>query len=96
MKSWTEWPDDDLRPHKQRGHLDRCRSAGGCAVLHLLHFLFFRQWAALRGSFHPLGIRIIGDLPIYVAMDSADIWAEPKLFQLDDHLVPTSCLRRPA
>ena len=50
---------------------------------------FFRQWEALKAYIHSLGIRIIGDLPIYVAMDSADVWAEPEMFQLDEHNVPT-------
>ena len=42
-----------------------------------IQFLFFRQWTALKSYINSLGIGIIGDLPIYVAMDSADVWAEP-------------------
>lgn len=53
-----------------------------------LQFLFFRQWDALRAYAAGQGIRIIGDLPIYVAMDSADVWADPKSFQLDEALAP--------
>lgn len=47
-------------------------------------FLFFRQWAALREYAHERGIQIIGDIPIFVAHDSADVWAHPDLFFLDD------------
>lgn len=46
-------------------------------------FLFFRQWAALRKYAHERGIRIIGDFPIFVAHDSADVWTNPELFKLD-------------
>ena len=53
-----------------------------------LQFLFFKQWTALREYIHSLGIQIIGDLPIYVAMDSADVWAEPFLECLQRLAVP--------
>ncbi len=46
-------------------------------------FLFFRQWADLRAHAEQLGIRIIGDIPIFVAHDSADVWAHPDLFFMD-------------
>ena len=46
-------------------------------------YLFLRQWEKLKAYANSQGIRIIGDIPIYVAMDSADTWANPELFQLD-------------
>jgi len=46
-------------------------------------FLFARQWAELREHARDRGVRVIGDLPIYVAADSADVWAHPDLFTLD-------------
>ena len=49
-----------------------------------VQFLFFRQWADVREAATARGIRIMGDVPIYVAHDSADVWANPELFQLDD------------
>ena len=60
-----------------------------CELFTYLQFLFFRQWNRLRDYLHSLDIQVIGDLPIYVAMDSADVWAEPECFQLDDQCVPT-------
>ena len=48
-----------------------------------VQFEFFRQWNALRDYAHQRGIRIIGDMPIFVAYDSADVWAHPELFHLD-------------
>lgn len=47
-------------------------------------FLFFRQWENLRQHAHQLGIQIVGDIPIFVAHDSADVWSHPELFYLDD------------
>jgi len=54
-----------------------------------MQFLFFRQWEALRDYAHENGVSILGDLPIYVALDSADVWASPEWFQLDENNVPT-------
>ena len=50
-----------------------------------VQFIFFRQWAAVRDEAHARGIRIIGDVPIYVAHDSADVWANRVLFQVDEN-----------
>lgn len=52
-------------------------------------FIFFQQWAKLRDHAHARGIRIIGDIPIFVAHDSADVWANPELFFLDEKGQPT-------
>ena len=90
MKSWLDWPDEDLRLRRAEA-LERAREelAEDIAFYAYLQYLFFRQWDALREYIHSLGIRIIGDLPIYVAMDSADVWAEPEFFQLGEGNVPT-------
>ena len=53
-------------------------------------FEFFRQWAKLRERCHARGIKIMGDIPIYVAHDSADVWAHPELFHLDEEGRPTA------
>ena len=49
-----------------------------------MQYAFFRQWGDLKHYARERGIQIMGDLPIYVAHDSADVWANPELFQLDD------------
>jgi 4-alpha-glucanotransferase len=54
-----------------------------------LQYPFYRHWAALRQYANGRGIRIVGDIPIFVAHDSADLWAHPELFQLDDDGNPT-------
>ena len=53
-----------------------------------IQYLFFKQWNALRAYINDLGIEIIGDLPIYVSMDSADVWAEPEYFVLNEERIP--------
>lgn len=54
-----------------------------------LQFTFKKQWAKLKAYVNSLGIKIIGDLPLYVAYDSSDVWARPELFCLDEDLNPT-------
>ena len=56
----------------------------------MLQYLFFKQWKALRGYAAERGIKIIGDMPIYVAYDSADVWSHPELFKLNGDLSPHS------
>lgn len=54
-----------------------------------LQFVFKKQWLKLKEYVNSLGIMIVGDLPLYVAYDSADVWAHPELFKLDEELHPT-------
>ncbi len=54
-----------------------------------LQYVFFGQWDALRRKAHDLGLRIIGDLPIYAAPDGAEVWARPELFQLGEDSLPS-------
>ena len=84
MVSWTEWPDAEIRLH----HPDavehyRAELQEDIELFTYIQYLFFKQWTALKSYINGLGIKVIGDLPIYVALDSADVWAEPEWFQLD-------------
>ena len=54
-----------------------------------MQYTFRKQWNALKSYCNSLGIRIVGDIPLYVAADSADVWAHPELFKLDRELRPT-------
>lgn len=87
---WSMWPEE-LRLRRE-GALGRSRRelADELAFQQYLQFLFFRQWSALKAYANRLGIQIIGDIPIYAAMDSADVWAHPELFRLDSQGRPTA------
>lgn len=86
---WTKWPDREVR-RRQPAALERCRrELDGEIRYHLFcQYLFFRQWFALKRYCNGLGIRLFGDMPIYVAEDSADTWTRPEVFQLDGEGVP--------
>jgi 4-alpha-glucanotransferase len=88
--SWLEW-DDNLR--KRDSHsLWLFKSAHEEDVMfwEFLQFKFFEQWRKLKAYANERGIKIIGDIPIYVALDSADVWVHPDLFELDEDLIPTA------
>ena len=89
-KPWTQWPDEAIRLRKPEAMAQyRQMLASDIRMFTYSQFLFFRQWNALREYAHEQGVGIIGDLPIYVSMDSADVWAEPAFFQLDSDGFPT-------
>ncbi len=87
--AWTTWDDDIARrePRALAGWSERC--AREICVHKLTQFLFFEQWKHLRQACHARSIAIMGDLPIFVAHDSADVWARPELFRLDANGQPT-------
>ena len=89
MKSWTEWPDEDIRLHKAEAVEKYSELLKEDVDFYsFLQYLFYKQWDALRAYAHEKGIEFIGDIPIYVALDSADVWSEPQFFQLDDQNKP--------
>lgn len=90
MVSWIEWPDEDLRLRRETALRTYGENlAERIRVWVYTQFLFFKQWEKLRAYAHEQGIGIIGDLPIYVALDSADVWSDPRSFQLDENNIPT-------
>ena len=76
MVAWTEWPDEDIRLHRPAA-VERYRKelAEDIRLFTYIQYLFYRQWDALRAYAHSKGVGIIGEMHIYVAMDSADVWA---------------------
>lgn len=84
-RPWNEWP---------RGLRLRDPKALALEADQDVHFhawtqwVFLHQWQRLRERAHTLGIRVIGDIPIFVAYDSADVWAHPELFELDEEGKP--------
>ena len=89
MKSWIEWEDEEIRLRKPQAVKKYQRLLkDDINFFTYLQFLFFTQWNRLKAYAAEKHIGIIGDVPIYVAMDSADVWANPKNFQLDEKNVP--------
>ena len=88
--AWFDWPDEALRRHESAAleHW-RVELAEDVAFHAWMQQVFFAQWAELKAYVNGLGIRIIGDLPIYVSLDSADVWSERKEFLLDSEGRPS-------
>ena len=87
--SWLQWPEP-IRLREPAAVNDARRELAEPAARHrFAQFLFFRQWGDLKRQAKERGIQLIGDLPIFVSSDSADVWANPELFNLDEHRQPT-------
>ncbi len=80
--TWREWPDEYRRYNPALLQADAQLRASAEAARRL-QYAFERQWGELRAYANERGVRIIGDIPIYVNGDSADVWAHPELFLLD-------------
>lgn len=80
---WVDWPEA-IR-HRDEGTLNefRERRAGAVELEAFRQFLFFRQWRSLHDHAASTGVEVIGDIPLFVAHDSADVWVSPELFALD-------------
>ncbi len=87
-KSWQEW-DDDIRLRKKEA-VKKYEERYEKEILfyEFLQYEFFAEWDQLKEYANAKGISIAGDIPIYVALDSADAWADPHLFQFDEDLRP--------
>jgi len=87
--AWSGWPAEVKRRDAQA--LAEARPSLGASMSRFAfyQFLFFKQWNALRRYANDKGIKIIGDIPIFVAGDSSDVWANPDLFCLDEQGNPT-------
>ena len=85
---WWEWKES-LRDRKQKA-LDKARErlADEVEQVRFEQYLFFRQWMALKHYANERGVQLFGDLPIFVAHDSADVWAQRKYFFLDERGQP--------
>lgn len=87
--AWNRW-EMPLRSRMARA-LAAARKAHAARIhaYQFIQWLFFRQWSALKSYANAKEIRIVGDIPIYVAMDSADAWSNPDQFFFDDEYQPT-------
>lgn len=81
--SFSEWPND-IRLREEKAMKEyQTKLAEQVEFYKFLQFEFDRQWSALKNYANEKGIEIIGDIPIYVAFDSSDVWAHPEMFQMD-------------
>ena len=85
---WFSWPDQLKKRNPDALWQTRQNLRDSIRFYSFVQYLFFKQWNALRDYAHKKNVRIIGDVPIYVPMDSVDVWANPELFQLDGDLKP--------
>ncbi|MCF6159187.1 MAG: 4-alpha-glucanotransferase [wastewater metagenome] len=86
---WSKWPEEirDRKPESIQTFKTQYHSA--IEKKKFLQYLFFQQWSALKNYCNDRGIQIIGDMPIYVCYDSADVWANPDLFKLNEEKQPS-------
>jgi len=89
LATWSTWPADLALRDPLALDAARARLADSVAKHKVCQVMFFRQWSALRRYANQRGVRIVGDIPIFVAYDSADVWANPELFSLDAKGKPT-------
>lgn len=88
-KPWVEWPSDIALRRADAVERWRLELADSVGYHRFIQFLFARQWARLRAYANAAGVAIIGDMPIFVGHDSADVWAHRDLFRLDERGYPT-------
>ncbi len=88
--SWYEWPEKLRNRDEDAIRAEKERLSEEIAFYKFLQYWFYKQWYWLKSYANNCGIQIIGDVPIYVAADSADTWASPELFQFDKKRMPVS------
>jgi len=86
--AWNQWPPDIARRIPDALSAATSRLKQSVFAVQYWQFEFFRQWSEVKDYAHNAGIRIIGDLPIYVALDSADVWTNREYFQLSENGQP--------
>lgn len=89
-KSYLEWEDAIRLRHPEAMVSYRNQLLDDVGFYQFVQYEFYSEWAALKKYANDKGILIIGDIPIYVALDSADTWAHPELFQFDENGLPTA------
>lgn len=89
MRAWSDWPE--LLRWRDSDALDAAykRHADEIEAIHFEQFLFYRQWQQLKRYANERGVQLFGDIPIFVAHDSADVWSQPNGFRLDKEGCPT-------
>lgn len=87
--SFTKWDDDIKKRNAESIKYYQEKYSNEVDYYKMLQYLFYQQWFKLKKYANDKGIKIIGDVPIYVALDSADVWADRKQFLVDENMQPT-------
>ena len=87
---WNSWPKDIANRLPAAIKSWNAKLADEISCQKFLQYEFFRQWELVKKTANESGIQIIGDIPIFVAADSADVWANRSLFKIDENGIPTS------
>jgi 4-alpha-glucanotransferase len=82
-RAWYEWSEESRNYHRARAAAPSAPLRDAIAVHQFAQYVFALQWAALRRYANEREVRMVGDLPIYAAGDSADVWSGPEVFELD-------------
>ena len=86
--AWSQWPNGFKMRQPEELAKARDQLKENMDYVQFLQFIFYQQWQALRQYCHKRKVQIIGDMPIYASFDSADVWAHPEFYKLDENLDP--------
>lgn len=85
QKSWLDWPDDAAKVREPRALAEYRENLAPAVNYHrVTQYFFFKQWLALKSYANENHIEIVGDMPIYVAADSSEMWSQPRYFKTDE------------
>lgn len=91
LLAWTEWPDEAIRTRQPESLAHyREKLADQLTYHRVSQYFFFKQWLALKAYANERHIEIVGDMPIYVAADSCEVWSQPHFFKTDEAGRPTA------
>lgn len=84
LKWWPDWEDKGLKSHRPEA-VERAKAEYADEILYqeFVQYEFYTQWKAIKKQINEIGIRIIGDMPFYIAQDSADVWGKREMFDID-------------
>ena len=84
-KEWYEWEDEALKLHQEAAIEEAyVKYRDTIEFIEFMQYLFYKQWAKIKAYANELGVKIFGDLPMYVSLNSSDVWANKKMFDLND------------
>jgi 4-alpha-glucanotransferase len=86
---WSDWPED-IRDRNESAIMEwKKKLADRISMKKFFQYTFFKQWFSLKSYCNSKNVQIIGDVPIYVSLDSVDVWTNPQIFKLDENKRPT-------